>query len=252
MIQGKERQIRISIGKDVEIVAKVPAVTGGIPTDRAIRLREVTIAIAVKVSGFPAIADVVRSESGGGDNRSSITGDVQMCGIDFLLTDRFIQETGAKDCEEQTVGFLVGVKGNFGKTIDEFSNRFLFNGGSFLAFSLRLLHLLLHRRFDVRREVGRCKNPESVDEVIECTNTGDILGIKPAEYRIELRGVECCNPGWNRNAFGNNHEEKGSQHTGRLTRHWTKVRIAVHHDAIHSGEIKIPETQEDLPDGCRL
>jgi hypothetical protein len=67
-----------------------------------------------------------------------------------------------------------------------------------------------------------------------------------------LRGVECCNPGWNRNAFGNNHEEKGSQHTGRLTRHWTKVRIAVHHDAIHSGEIKIPETQEDLPDGRRL
>ena len=78
MEQREEWQIGICIRKDVEVIAKVPAVTGGIPTDRAIRLREVTIAIAVKVTGFPAITDVVRAESGGGDNRRAVASDVQM------------------------------------------------------------------------------------------------------------------------------------------------------------------------------
>ena len=76
MIQGKDRQIRIRICKDVKIIAKVPVVTGRIPTDRAIRLREITVAIAVKVAGFPAITDMVRTDAGGSNNGSAVTSNV--------------------------------------------------------------------------------------------------------------------------------------------------------------------------------
>ena len=112
MVKREERQIGIRIRKDVEIVAKVPAVTGGIPTDRAIWLREVTVAVAVKVAGFPAITDMVRAEAGSGDNRSTIASDVQTSGIDLSTPDGFIQEAGAEDPEQQTVGFFIRMEGN--------------------------------------------------------------------------------------------------------------------------------------------
>lgn len=185
MVQGKDWQIRISIRKDIEIVAKVPAVTGRIPTDRTIGLREVTIAVAVKISGFPAITDMVGTETSGGNNRSPITSNVQSFRIDFSLTDGFIQETGTEDSKQQTVGFLVYMKGNVRKTINELGNRFLLNRSGFLTLTLRLLHLLLHRRLDVRREIGSRKIPESVDEIIERSNTWKIIGIEPTEDCIE-------------------------------------------------------------------
>jgi hypothetical protein len=59
-------------------------------------------------------------------------------------------------------------------------------------------------------------------------------------------------PKRNGRTFVLHHQEKGAHHTGRLTRGRAKDRIAVHHDAVHIGEIKILEFQEDLPNGCRL
>ena len=63
MIHGKERQIRVSIRKDVEIVAKVPAIAGGIPTDRAIWLGEVSITVAVEIAILPAVTGMVGAET---------------------------------------------------------------------------------------------------------------------------------------------------------------------------------------------
>ena len=96
MVEGEEWQTGISICKDVEIVAKVPAVTGGIPADRAIRLREISIAVTVEVAGFATVTGMVRTEAGSGDNRSTVAGDVQTSGIELTTPDGFIQEAGAK------------------------------------------------------------------------------------------------------------------------------------------------------------
>ena len=186
MIQREEWQIGIRIGKDVEIITKVPAVTGGIPTDRAIWLRKVTVAVAVKDSGFPAVTGMVRSKAGSSDNRGTITSDVQMSWINLSTPDGFIQEAGAEDGKQQTVSFLIGMECDRGKTLNEFSNGFLFNGGSFLTFPFGLLDLLLYRRLDVGREVRRCKIPKPVDEVVEGVNAWDIPGLKSAEDSKKL------------------------------------------------------------------
>ena len=103
-----------------------------------------------------------------------------------------------------------------------------------------------------RGREGKNRKDQTRNEVIERSNARKIIGIEPTEDCIEWRSVESSNPARNGNTFGNNHQEKGTQHAGRLTWFRTKGRIADHHDAIHSGEIKISETQEDLPDGCRL
>ena len=76
MVQRKERQIGICIRKNVKIVTKVPAISGRIPANRAIWLRKVTIAVAVKVAGFPTVTGMVRAETGSGNNGSTIACDV--------------------------------------------------------------------------------------------------------------------------------------------------------------------------------
>ena len=76
MEQRKDWEIGIRIRKDVEIVTEIPAVTGRIPTDGAIWLREVAVAVAVKASGFPAITGMMRAETGSGDNRSTVASDI--------------------------------------------------------------------------------------------------------------------------------------------------------------------------------
>ncbi len=48
MVERKEGQFRPGICQQIEIVTEIPAVTGGIPANRAIRLREVAVAITVE------------------------------------------------------------------------------------------------------------------------------------------------------------------------------------------------------------
>ena len=111
MIQRKERQLRIGIRQQIEIVTEIPAFTGGIPTDRTIWLREVTITVAVEVAILPAVTGMVGTETGCWDNRSTIASKVKLAGIHLSPADGFIQETGPEDSEQKAVGFLIGTEG---------------------------------------------------------------------------------------------------------------------------------------------
>jgi hypothetical protein len=111
VIQRKERQLRIGIRQQIEIVTEIPAFTGGIPTDRTIWLREVTITVAVEVAILPAVTGMVGTETGCSDNRSTIAGKVKLAGIHLSPADGFIQETGPEDSEQKAVGFLIGTEG---------------------------------------------------------------------------------------------------------------------------------------------
>ena len=109
-----------------------------------------------------------------------------MSGINLSTQDGLVQEAGAEDGKQQTIGFLISMKSDLGKARNEFCNGFFFNRGSFLTLSVRFLHLLLYRWFDVGREVRRCKIPKPVDEVVESANAGDVSGLKSAEDSKEL------------------------------------------------------------------
>lgn len=63
VIQRKERQFRIGIRQQIEIVTEIPAFTGGIPTDRAIWLGEVSITVAVEIAILPAVTGMVGAET---------------------------------------------------------------------------------------------------------------------------------------------------------------------------------------------
>jgi len=153
MVQWKDWQIGIGIRKDVKIITKVPAVTGGIPTDRAIWLRKVSIAVTGKVAGFPAVTGMVRAESGGSDNRSTVASDVQMRWIDLSLANGFIQEASTKDTEKESIGFFISMKGGDGKARNQLSNSFFLNRVSFLTLSLGLFYLLINRWLDMGGQI---------------------------------------------------------------------------------------------------
>ena len=92
MEQREERQFGIGVSKQIEVVTEVPAFTRGIPSNRAIRLREIAIAIAGEVSGFPAIACMVGAETRSSDNRRTVAGNVELAGIHLSTANGFIQE----------------------------------------------------------------------------------------------------------------------------------------------------------------
>ena len=186
MVQREERKLRISIRQQVEVVAEVPAVTGRIPSYRAIWLGEVAITIAIKDSLLPAIAGVVRAEASGSNNGGAVAGDVKMIRVDLAAANGFIQEAGTKDSKQQAIRLLIHAERRLRKADDELSNGFLLNGSSLLSFSLRLFDLLPQRRFDIWREVGCCEVPKPVHEVVEGTDAGDIPGLKTTEDSKEI------------------------------------------------------------------
>ena len=123
--ERKERQSGISVCQKIEVITEIPAVTGGIPSDRAIRLRKVAITVAVEIAVFPAITGMVGAKTGGSDNRSTIAGDVKHMGIYLSTADGFIQEACTEDPKKEAVSFLIYTEGSPGKANNEFSNGFL-------------------------------------------------------------------------------------------------------------------------------
>jgi len=97
MIQGEKWQTRLSVGEEVKIVAEIPVLTGRVPADIAIRLRMITVAVTMKVSGFPAITGMMGPKTSCSDNRGTISGNVQMSRIDDLPTNGFIEKAIAED-----------------------------------------------------------------------------------------------------------------------------------------------------------
>ena len=110
--QRKKRQSRIGVRQQIKVVAEVPAFTGRVPTDRAIRLRKVAIAVTVEIALLPAIAGMVGTEAGGSDNRSTVAGYAEVLGINHFAADGFIQEAGAVNAKQQAISFLIRREGN--------------------------------------------------------------------------------------------------------------------------------------------
>ena len=122
MIQRKVRQFRIGIRQQIEIVTEVPAFTGGIPTDRTIWLREVTITVTVEVAIFPAVTGMMGTETSCSDNGSAITSNVKLVGIHLSLANGFIQETGTENPKQKPVGFLIGTECSLREADNEIGN----------------------------------------------------------------------------------------------------------------------------------
>ena len=57
-----------------------------------------------------------------------------MSGINLSTQDGLVQEAGAEDGKQQTIGFLISMESDLGKARNEFCNGFFFNRGSFLTF----------------------------------------------------------------------------------------------------------------------
>ena len=111
MVQREERQFRSGICQQIEVIPEVPAITGRIPPNRAIWLRETTIAVAIKDAILPAITGVVGTKTGRSNNGSAITGNMEIGRFHLTATDGFVQEASAEDLKEQPVGFLIRSEG---------------------------------------------------------------------------------------------------------------------------------------------
>ena len=108
----EERQFRISICQQIEIVSEVPAVTRGIPSNRAVWLREVANTVTVEVALFPAIAGMVRTKPSCSNNGGTISSNVKPVRINDFPVNRFIQEASTENLEQQTVGFHIYAEGS--------------------------------------------------------------------------------------------------------------------------------------------
>ena len=107
MIQREQRQTRTSVGEEVKVVAEIPVFAGRVPADVAIRLRIIAVAIAMEVSGFPAITGMMGPKTSSSNNRGPITSNVKMSRIDDLPTNGFIEEAIAKDAKEGAISFFI-------------------------------------------------------------------------------------------------------------------------------------------------
>ena len=121
-----------------------------------------------------------------------------------------------------------------------------------MALFLWLLDFLPHRRLAVGREVGCGVVPKPVDKVVEGSDTGDIPRLETGEDSEELRCVQGFDPVCEGNDIHHNHQQQGSQHTGRWTRFSSTGGILILHDTIHSREIEFSETEVDLSNCRRL
>ena len=190
LVKGrKERQLTVGIGKQVQVIAKVPVFTGRIPADITIGLREEAVTVAVEDTLLPAVAGVMRTKPGSSNNRSSVASDTKSIRTNESATDRFIHEASSKDLEHESICFLVGREDCSGKTDDQIRDRFLLNRGGLSPFLLRLLELTFIRRLNMRREIRSTQSPETIQKVIEGTDTRNVIRVKAAEKSVEGRNM---------------------------------------------------------------
>ena len=118
--------------------------------------------------------------------------------------------------------------------------------GSFFAFLIPLGRL--HFREAVFwGKVVRIILPNAGKEIIKGSDTGSIAEREPTEDGIKRGFPEHTAPESDGSHFQFQGKQVGAQHTGREPGFRTKNRVAVLHNGIRLGKIKIPELHDIIP-----
>ena len=122
--------------------------------------------------------------------------------------------------------------------------------GSLFAFLFAL------GRFHFRKpvfggEVVRIILPNTGEEIIKSPDTRGIAERETAEDGIKRSFLKHTAPDSDGSHFQFQGKQVGAQHTGREPGFWSKNRVAVLHNGIGLGKIKIPELHDIIPGAFR-
>ena len=93
--------------------------------------------------------------------------------------------------------------------------------------------------------------PDAGKEIIKSPDTRGIPEREPAEDGIKGSFLKHAAPDSDGSNFQFQGKQVGAQHTGREPGFWSKNRVAVLHNGIGLGKIKIPELHDIIPGAFR-
>ena len=249
--EGENRQVifRIRGSEHVQIIAEIPTLSVGIPTDVTVRLAVDTVALAVPDAILETVAGAFFALLGGSIDGNTIPGKGEGKQINEPGLYGMVKKKHFKYVVKPFTGSHIRWGMKF-KRFEEFLDGNFFNGRCLFPFFLRLFRFFL-RRVDRVGKVVFIGQPESALEIIKSTNPRSISDIKTGKDGMEMVFLQVSSPfciGSNLEFHG---KQNGAEHVRRKSWCRAEIRIAVSHQNIHRGEVKAPEPFHDLPGGSR-
>ena len=123
--------------------------------------------------------------------------------------------------------------------------------GSLIAFLFAFGSFLYLREPVFRGKVVGVILPDAGKEIIKSTDAGGIAERETAEDGIKRSFLKHTAPDSDGSHFQFQGKQVGAQHAGREPGFWSKNRVAVLHNGIGLGKIKIPELHDIIPGAFR-
>ena len=245
--EREHREVAVGIGghEHVEVVAEEIAFPVGIPSPVAVRLGIMALAVAGVTPFLLAVAEALPALLCGGADRRAVTSKGQTGRVDQAFADGLIQELLPVEPEDEGEGILRLQVPALQQRKEPGSHAGRV-AGSLLAFLLPLRRL--HFREPILwGEVVRASFPDAGEEIIKSADTRGVIGREAAEDGIERGLLEHAAPGSDGSDFQLQGQQAGAQHAGGEPGRRAKDRVAVPHDGIRLGKVKVPELHDIVP-----
>ena len=193
MKERKEGQAAVRIRHQVQIAAGIIKVTGKIPGNIAVRLREETRTGTAENAFGDAVADFMAAFPRGGHDGRSVSRKGWVFGMNEAAQNGLVEETGLKDGKKRGVWLFVDEKVREGKPPNEFLRRFRLHAAGFPALAFRLLHFGAGRP-DMVREIFPRTVPQTSEKIIERPDARRVVRREPAEDGVKRRDAHGFRP----------------------------------------------------------
>lgn len=184
----------------------------GIISPITIRLAEKSVAGAVGDPALTAVTKALRPFQLGGHQWRSIASKKKVAAVDETQGFRAGQKNGLEDFPPQLTRFE-----QRGRIVPEVLKqvlyRFLLDGGSFLAFAFWAFGFHSFGAL-VAGKVVLIQEPQAIEEAIEGSDAGHIIGIKPGDEGKEGNELHLIHPFGDRSRTPFRGQHQGTYHVG--------------------------------------
>ena len=249
--KGEDRQVifRIRCSEHVQVITEIPAFPVGIPSDVTVGLAVNAVTFTIPDSFFKTAAGALFAFLCGGVNGSAVPGNGKVHEVNEAVPVRFQKKKFFEYLEKTETGFHVLRWFPF-KFFKKFLDGGLFNGRCLLPFFLWFLGFFLWG-MHIWGEVVVTGKPEPGLEVVKSAGSRSIADSKAGKDGVEIVFLEVGSPFCIRSDLELHGKENGAEHVGRKPWLRAEIRIAVLHNGVYFGEVKVPEFLHDFPCGSR-
>ena len=222
---------RIGGGKHVQIIAKIPALPVGIPSDVTVRLAVDTVAFTIPYSFFKTVTGTFFTFLCSSVNRGAIPGNGKVEEVKEAILMGFQEEKVFEQLEKEKARLHVLWRCLF-KLFEDVLDGKLFDRRCFLPFFVRFPGFFLWRMF-FWRQINIIGKPKAVLEIVKGACSGSVTNSKAGKDGMEMVFLEVSSPFRIGSDFKLHREENGTEHVGREPWSGSKIRITVLQEGIN-------------------